>query len=555
MKTGGHRTWGCLAAARPSRWWYAPFALAATGCWAYGCGQAPPARPPPPAYGSPYAPVAYPYGPPPGGYPPSQPLPYAVAQFAQAESARRNSVRATPPPPAPNVFEPINLAALANVARMFPRGCAPFQAAPGVYVHLDCRRYEPIAGARPVDPGSLLRLFQAGQLRLDPQVLGAVAPPSLLTGLESLMGGSAPSATASALASSPRQLPASVDHRLLGTEGPVKDQQLVGSCTAFSLSSVMDNAIRRLNQADVVSAMHVWSRYADPTMASAESHNEGRPLTLWGDYPYDERVACRMEAQDDGCAELLMPPVQVGTAANDPTVQAQIRAADAAGRYTITEVDQINPIDPDALALDLATGKDVWFALGVGQDAWTSPEVQSTGVVPDWSIEDGGHAVALAGYRTTGAGRQFLVHNSWGPSWGDGGYGWISEAMIRAHAQYAYTIKLVDRAAPSPPPTPVPTPPPQPGGAPGCPAGYTTLLGLPLCHKACTTAADCGPGGTCVSMMPTGGLTTCAPSNPLTDDDCGAGELVDIVTGRCAPACANGLRPASGWCPFGAAAR
>jgi|GEM_PF-1268437 len=551
-----------MGTARPSTLaWCATLALAAAGCLVDGCApSSPPASAPPPAYGPPYAPVAYPYGPPPGGYPPSQPLPYAVGQFAQAEAAQRTSVRSTPPPPAPNVFEQINLAALSTVARMFPKGCAPFQAAPGVYVHLDCRRYEPVAGARTVDSAGLLRLFQAGQLRLDPQVVGAIAPPSLLTGLESLLGGAMPSAAPSAApsappSSNPNQLPAAVDHRQLGTEGPIKDQQLVGSCTAFSLSSVMDNAIRRLNQADVVSAMHVWSRYADPTMASAESRNEGRPLTLWPDYPYDERVACRMETQDDGCAELLAPPVQVNTAAGDPTIQAQIRAADAAGRYTITEVDRIDPVDPDVIALDLAMGKDVWFALGVSQDAWTGPQVQATAIVPDWVIEDGGHAVALAGYRTTAAGRQFLVHNSWGPSWGDGGYGWISEAMIRAHAQYAYTVKIVDSAAPQPPPTPVPAPPPQPGGTPGCPAGYTTVLGLPLCHKSCTTAADCGPGAACVSVLPGSGPSACAPTNPLTDDDCGAGELVDIVTGKCAPACANGLRPASGWCPFGAAPR
>jgi len=472
-----------------------------------------------------------------------------LGQFAQAENAQRDAVRATPPPPAANVFSQINLAALATVARMFPKGCAPFQAAPGVYVHLDCRRYARIAGARVVDSAGKLRMFQAGQLRLDPQVLGGFAPPLLLTGLESLLGGG----PAPAPAPGPQQLPAAVDHRSLGVEGPIKDQQLVGACTAFSLSSVTDNAIRRLNKTDVVSAMHVWSRYADPTMPSAESRNEGHPLALWADYPYDERIACRMETQDDGCAELLVPSVQINTASNDPSVQAQIRAADARGRYTISEVDQIDPIEPDALALELATGKDIWFAMGVSQDAWTSPQVQASGIVPDWLMEDGGHAVALAGYRTTPVGRQFLVHNSWGPTWGDGGYGWVSEAMIRAHAQYAYTIKVVDRSAPAPPPTPVPAP--QPSGAPGCPAGYTMAPGLPLCQRTCTTAADCGGGGTCVRLDPGGGAAVCVANNPLTDDDCGTGELVDIVSGQCAPACAGGLRPAAGWCAFGPAAR
>jgi hypothetical protein len=528
---------------RPRRLAFTVVSLLGPVLAAGGCVDSSPPPAPRATYATPYpSPYPYPYAPPP---------PYVAAQIAQAESARRNSIRATPPPPAPNVFAQLDLSALAAVARMFPKGCAPFQAAPGVYVHLDCRRYAPVAGAHLVNFAGKQALFGAGQLRLDPQSLGALAPPMLLTGLQALFGGggaapptppSSPSAT----------MPPSVDHRGGGTEGPIKDQQVVGDCTAFSLSTVMDNAIRRLNEADVISAMHAWSRYADPTMESASSRNLNRPLSLWGDYPYDERIACRMESQDDGCAELLVPRVQVNTAAGDPAVQAQITNAEARGRYAITEFDQISPIDPNALALELATGKDIWFALGVSEDAWTSPVVQATGVVPDWTQEDGGHAVALAGYRTTPLGLQFLVHNSWGSTWGDGGYAWISEAMIRAHSQFAYTIAVVDRLAPAPPPTPVPTP--QPSGPSACPSGYVQPAGMPLCQRPCATAADCGAGATCVSVVP-GAPNVCIGTNPLTDDDCGEGQLVDVVTGKCAAACANGLRPAAGFCPFGAAPR
>jgi hypothetical protein len=42
-----------------------------------------------------------------------------------------------------------------------------------------------------------------------------------------------------------------------------------------------------------------------------------------------------------------------------------IRSADARGRYTIAEVDQVDAIDPNVLVVDLATGKDIWFAMGV----------------------------------------------------------------------------------------------------------------------------------------------------------------------------------------------
>jgi hypothetical protein len=433
--------------------------------------------------------------------------------------------------------------------------CAPFQAAPGVFVRLDCRRYAPVPTAKRVDMSNKVHLFHAGGLKLDPQSLGTLTPPVLVSGLQSLFGiQQAPTPTTASppapqqAAETAQQTPSSVDHRSLGTEGPIKDQQLVGACTAFSLSTVMDNAIRRLNKADVVSAMHVWSRYADPTMPSAASRNENRPLTVWANFPYDERAACRMETSDDGCAELLLPPVQINTAGSDPTIQAQIKNAEATGEYVLAEVDQIDPIDPEVLAVDLATGKDIWFAMGISQDAWTSPQVQSTGVVPDWSSEDGGHASVLAGYRTTATGRQFLVHNSWGPNWGDHGYAWVSEAMVKSHGQYAYTVKVVDRAAPVPPPTPVPAK--QANGGESCPAGFTMVAGVPLCQKACSTNADCGGGARCSRLTQSAGPTVCVATNPLTDDDCGEGELVDLVTGQCAPACQGGGRPAAGLCPL-----
>lgn len=446
----------------------------------------------------------------------------------------------------------INLAALGAVQRLFGKGCSPFQVAQGSFARLDCRRYGRVASAKVVDGAGLLRLFGAGQMRLDPPALGTLTPPLFLTGLQSLLQGVAPPSPAPGPSPAPVQgLPPSVDHRVQGTEGPVKDQQLVGACTAFSLSTVMDNAIRRLNASDVVSPMHIWSHYADPTMPSAESGNANRALAIWADYPYDEREACRMETQDDGCAELLVPAVQVNTAASDPVIQGQIHGADARGRYTITEVDQIDPIDPDVLAVDLAMGKDIWFAMGVSQDAWTSPQVQQVGVVPDWLLEDGGHAVALAGYRATSSGRQFLVHNSWGASWGQGGYAWVSEAMLRTHGQYAYTVTVADRAAPTPPPTPVPVP--APGGGAACPTGFAQAPGIAVCQRLCATSADCGAGGTCFRPSGGQGPATCVATNPLTDDDCSAGQLVDIVTGQCARACVYGMRPAAGWCALGPA--
>ena len=88
----------------------------------------------------------------------------------------------------------------------------------------------------------------------------------------------------------------------------------------------------------------------------------------------------------------------------------------------------------------------------------------------------------MAGFRDSPSGRQFLIHNNWGTSWGDKGYGWISEAMVTKWMQFAYKVKLVDGVK----------------------------------------SAD------------------------LTDDDCGADEMVDVTRGVCAPICPDNTRPSNG---------
>jgi C1A family cysteine protease len=44
------------------------------------------------------------------------------------------------------------------------------------------------------------------------------------------------------------------------------------------------------------------------------------------------------------------------------------------------------------------------------------------------SIE-GGHAVCVVGYRADG---RFIIRNSWGRGWGDGGFAYATDAWVRA---------------------------------------------------------------------------------------------------------------------------
>lgn len=57
-------------------------------------------------------------------------------------------------------------------------------------------------------------------------------------------------------------LPPSVDLRTRGLDGPVKDQQQVGVCWSFALSSVMDNAARKLGRRPSITPLHLIARDA-----------------------------------------------------------------------------------------------------------------------------------------------------------------------------------------------------------------------------------------------------------------------------------------------------
>ncbi len=383
------------------------------------------------------------------------------------------------PPPASNPV-PANLNLPALRAMLRPnRKCGPREVPPGSghYIHLDCNLHAPIRIAKPFSPRKL-NLLAKGALKVDTPFVLRLGPTL----------GPAPSPNASGL-------PDSVDHRSDGTEGPIKDQGQVGACTAFSLSSAMDNAIRRQNKSDTTSSLHLWSHYGTPVVALAGEDNLNKPIATWELWPYDARVACELDRSGDGdCGPFAVPVVQ-GSAGADPQVQAKIRDSDAKGHWKVTEYDNLQT-DPDTIAAILATGADVWFTMNIGA-TWQLPLGDT---IPDWSADtvDGGHAVLFAGYRHKNGQRQFLVHNSWGPDWGDGGYAYISEGML-SFVKHAYKVVVVDTSQPSPPP----------------------------------------------------------PSDPnaLTDDDCGEDQLVDSVTGRCAPICPDDSRPAGGQCGGAAGAK
>lgn len=324
------------------------------------------------------------------------------------------------------------------------------------------------------------------------------------------------------------ELPAVVDHREDGTEGPVRNQRNVGACSAFSFATAIDHALaRRTGKAWAVSAMHIWSRYHDPLMSLSVEKNRNRPLTSEAFWPYsdvNQVFACMWVGPweckpycGDSCA-CNIPATYCGREVD----AGQLALADANPIARFTNATQIEH-DKFTLMRALAQGQDIWMAMNFSYAAFDSARLipehdELRWVMGHFEVEDksSGHAMVIAGYRVRPSGTYFLLHNSWGEAWGDRGYAWVHEKTLEMNLVSAY---LVDAEPWDPSSSYVPprqerlvqcfngllpdsitgqcTPPCTDGSArhngacpvlTDCPAGYVNLYGK------CVVAAPIGSG-------------------------------------------------------------
>ena len=390
-----------------------------------------------------------------------------------------------------------NVARLQELKARNPKACGYQEVAPSVWIRIDCHTYVPSTKAiAHVSPRKAKLIAQHKTLwKPIKQLPYRRGGASLSRG-----GGPAAPAAGGERAAIPGTagagnsvkadaVPGAVDHREGRLEGPVKDQGAVGSCTAFSLSATIDNQAIRAgkmtsgNRDQAASPNHVWSGYGIPQMGTAADANLGRTIATFAVWDQNNKEACKLASpMYEECNEAY-PGNNPGTWRQDPVIVAKYDKANAGGAYKVAGFEKLDtlPVSTDELVQTLASGSDLWIAMKIDGYAWSNSKMKN-GVIPDWTDPNGGHAITMSGYRDMPTGRQYLIHNSWGTSWGDQGYAWVSEAMVQKYMHYAYRVKLSD-----------------------------------------------GTKG-----------------DDITDDDCAPDELVDILSGICGLICADDTRPNGG---------
>ena len=200
----------------------------------------------------------------------------------------------------------------------------------------------------------------------------------------------------------PRVLPKSVDLR----DGcsAVEDQGELGSCTANALVGALE-FLERKNGAVLSELSRLFVYFNERAIEGTVGQDSGAML----------RDGIKTLARLGVCGETLWPYVIAEFASRPPAACF----TEAAGRR-IASYQRLQTLEE--MRLCLAGGFPFVFGFTV-YESFESPAVARRGRVdlpkPDERVL-GGHAVCAVGYDDPA--RRFLVRNSWGAAWGQGGY-------------------------------------------------------------------------------------------------------------------------------------
>jgi C1A family cysteine protease len=218
----------------------------------------------------------------------------------------------------------------------------------------------------------------------------------------------------------PSASPAWVDLRAAWWK--VSDQERTGSCVGWAVADGLVRyhmvKARKISTGQLLSARHIWmaSKETDGFTARPETFIEeaGTSLKAAVDVARKQGIALAADLPFHISTTMFLGKEAVFYAG---CAQRRITSYFNLGKDTAAWKHWLATTGPVLVGLNVDAAFDSAKANGGNIDAFQPATAR------------GGHAVTLVGYRPDG---RFIVRNSWGTDWGDGGFGYVSPAYVAA---------------------------------------------------------------------------------------------------------------------------
>jgi C1A family cysteine protease len=194
---------------------------------------------------------------------------------------------------------------------------------------------------------------------------------------------------------------------------PVYDQGALGSCTGNAIAAAIEYD-RKKQGASFIIPSRLFIYYNERAIEGTIAIDAGAEI----------RDGIKSVVSRGVCSESEWP-----YDASQLTVAPPQQCYDNALQDVVTKYQRVYQ-NLGAMRTCLAAGFPFVIGFAV-YESFENIDVARTGIVPVPGKDErmvGGHAVLVAGYDN--AGGAFLVRNSWGPDWGEGGYCWMPYAYL-----------------------------------------------------------------------------------------------------------------------------